>query len=290
MNIRQKGLLITTLGVLFVVPDSLFVRLITAEPMVVAFWRSLVSGLLIALALLVTGGFKAFSVILQMGGLGWLYCAAIGSTSPAFVLAVSNTSVANVVFIFAAIPVFAAFLSWIFLKEPVTRRLILTMIGVGVGLAIIAFGGEEGGLAHWSGDAFALYVAFAYAGALTILRGLKDLSMVPAIPVGYLLSALVIALFIDPFGQWNGNINLYAAHGFFIALATCGLTLGPRYISSPEVSLLILLESILAPLLVWVVLGENPGQATLVGGAIVIATLTVSNGSALFKNYESTSS
>ena len=39
MTERSKGLLITFLGVLFVVPDSLFVRLIDSDPMTTAFWR-----------------------------------------------------------------------------------------------------------------------------------------------------------------------------------------------------------------------------------------------------------
>jgi drug/metabolite transporter (DMT)-like permease len=56
-----------------------------------------------------------------------------------------------------------------------------------------------------------------------------------------------------------------------------GLALGPRYIPSPEVGLLILLESVLAPLLAWVVVGEDPGPYALVGGAVVIGALAVSN-------------
>ncbi|MEL6648159.1 MAG: EamA family transporter, partial [Pseudomonadota bacterium] len=67
------------------------------------------------------------------------------------------------------------------------------------------------------------------------------------------------------------------SHGVFIAIATCFLTLGPRYISSAEVSLLILLESVLAPLLVWAWIGEDPGRWALVGGVVVIGALVVSN-------------
>ena len=57
-----------------------------------------------------------------MGKLGWLYCFLIGSTSPAFVCAVKNTSVANVVFIFAAMPIFAALFSYFLLGEPIATR------------------------------------------------------------------------------------------------------------------------------------------------------------------------
>ena len=55
------------------------------------------------------------------------------------------------------------------------------------------------------------------------------------------------------------------------------LAIGPRYITSAEVGLLVLLESVLAPLLAWAVIAEYPGAYTLIGGAIVIGTLFVSN-------------
>ena len=55
------------------------------------------------------------------------------------------------------------------------------------------------------------------------------------------------------------------------------MSTAPRYITSPEVSLIILLEAILAPLLIWYVLGENPGLKTLIGGTTIIIVLLVSN-------------
>ena len=277
MSDYQKGLLITVCGVLLVTPDSLFVRLIETPPMAIAFWRSAVSGILILCFLLLFEGRSSFRVLFQMGIMGWVYCFLIGSTSPAFVLAVENTSVANVVFIFAAIPVFAAIYSRLFLGEHISTRLAITMIAVAFGLSVIAYGSSENEIAHWSGDLFALYIALAYAGALTILRGLKDISMVPAIPIGYLGSALLLGMTVDPMKGFAENFGLYLAHGACIAAATACLTIGPRYISSPEVSLLILLESVLAPILVWVALSEHPGQWAILGGIIVIGALLVSN-------------
>ncbi len=277
MSDHQKGLLITVCGVLLVTPDSLFVRLIEAHPMTIAFWRSAISGVLIIFFLLLFEGLRCFQVIMRMGKMGWLYCFLIGSTSPAFVLAVENTSVANVVFIFAAIPVFVAFYSRLFLREQLSLRLALTMIAVGLGLCVIAYGSTENSVAHWTGDLSALYVALAYAGALTILRGLKDISMVPAIPVGYLGSAFVLSVAVEPFSGFADNSMLYIAHGVFIAAATACLTIGPRFISSIEISLLILLESVLAPILVWTVLAEHPGKWAILGGMTVISALLASN-------------
>ena len=191
MNDHLKGLLITSLGVLLVVPDSLFVRLIQAEPMVTAFWRGMTSGLFILLVLLVTQGPKVFAPTLRAGWPVWVYMLLIGSTAPGFVLAITNTSVANVVFIFASIPIFAAIFSRILLGEPIRRRIVLTMAAVMVGLGIIAYGSGESEIASWKGDLWALYVSAAYALTLTAVRKVRDVPMIPAIPVAYISAALV---------------------------------------------------------------------------------------------------
>jgi len=200
MNDHLKGLLITTLGVLLVVPDSLFVRLIGAEPLVTAFWRGLMAG-------------AAFRAVYRSGWPAVIYTVLLGTTTPAFVLAVENTSVANVVFIFASMPVFAALFSRVFLGESVSRRMVVTMVAVFVGLAIIAFGSSAVQIASWRGDLWALYVSAAFAAALTAARKAKATSMVPTIP----------------------------------------------------------------PILVWWVIGEDPGSLAVVGGAVVIGALVVSN-------------
>lgn len=277
MNAHAKGLLITTLGVLFVVPDSLFVKLIEADPMVTAYWRGMTSGVLILVGLLAVQGTRGFRDVILSGWPGWIYIALIGSTAPAFVLAITNTSVANVVFIFASMPVFAAIFGRVFLGEPISRRMVLTMLAVMVGLAIIAYGSGESAVASWKGDLIAVYVSAAYAGALTAVRGVRSISMIPAIPIGYIGVGLLIWPFVEPMAPVATQWHLLAMHGGFIAIATCLLTLGPRYISSAEVSLLILLESVLAPILVWAVVGEDPGRWAIAGGVVVIGALLVSN-------------
>ena len=120
----SKGLIITALGVLLVVPDSLFVRLIDGDPMVTAFWRALSSGSLVAVFVLLTAGTKGFSDVIKVGPPAFIYMVLIASTTPGFVLAISNTSVANAVFIFASMPVFSALFGWIFLRERIGRRMV----------------------------------------------------------------------------------------------------------------------------------------------------------------------
>ncbi|SEK64323.1 EamA domain-containing membrane protein RarD [Roseovarius nanhaiticus] len=277
MSEHLKGLIITALGVLMIVPDSLFVRLIMADPATITFWRAAVAGTLILAGCFVVQGLSGFRAVARTGRPGLLYTLLMATTAPGFVMAISLTSVANVVFIFASIPIFAAIFSRIFLGEPFSRRTVLTMAAVLPGLAIIAYGSHESEIASWQGDLIALAVSASFAAALTTARKMRATSMIPAIPVSYLLSALIMLIWATPGQAMPSQWPLVLGHGTFIALSTCLLTLGPRYLSSAEVSLLILLESVLAPLLVWAVIGEDPGVWALFGGALVIGALVVSN-------------
>jgi len=277
MNDHSKGLLITLIGVVFVVPDSIMVRLISSDPMVTAFWRSLTAGIFVAIFVLLTMRDKVMNTITQMGRAGWMYCVLIGTTSPAFVLAVLNTSVANVVLIFASMPIFSALLSFLILSERPSRRLLLTSSFVFVGLAIIGLGSSGGADANWIGDLWAVYIVIAFSLALTLLRRQKHISMLPAIPIGYIGAAFAMFWFIDPLETIATDGALYVMHGVLIAASTCGLTLGPRYISATEVSLLILLESVFAPVLAWLVLSEIPAHSTILGGVLILSALVGHN-------------
>ena len=277
MSEHLKGLIITALGVLFVVPDSLFVRLIEGDPASISFWRGITAGSVILLGVLAMQGPRGFAKVVRTGRPGLIYTVLIAATAPGFVLAVSWTSVANVVFILASMPVFAAIFSRVFLGEAISRRMVWTMLGVFAGLGIIAWGSGETQGAHWSGDLVALGVSASFAAAMTAARQLRAVSMIPAIPVAFLGASLAIWPLAQPMAVWAQNWPLILAHGAFISVSTCLLTLGPRYISSAEVALLILLESVLAPLLVWAVIGEDPGPWTIAGGVVVLGALFVSN-------------
>ncbi|MCX7558598.1 DMT family transporter [Sulfitobacter sp. F26204] len=277
MNEQSKGLLITLIGVLFVVPDSLFVRLISAEALTIAFWRLLLAGGLSVLWFLGTAGTAPFRAVLGTGRYGVIYIAGVGASGVLFVVAVSLTSVANVVFIIASLPVFASLFSRIFLAEPFGIRTWLTIAAVVPGLAIIAYGSGETQGASLAGDLLAFCVSALFAAALTAARHARAVSMVPGVAMGYTLAALVIAPFADPWSMPLDQAPLVLGHGTVILVSSILLAIGPRYITSAEVGLLVLLESVLAPLLAWAVIGEDPGRYALIGGAIVIGALVVSN-------------
>ncbi len=277
MTDQARGLLITLIGILFVVPDSLFVRLIDAPPLTIAFWRLLLAGGFISLGLLATQGTRPFAAVLRTGPYGVIYMIGTGASGVLFVLAIGLTSVAHAVFILASMPVFATIYSRLFLGEPISQRMLVTTAVVLVGIAIIAYGSGETANASLAGDLLALAVSALFAAGLTAARHARAISMVPGVGMAYLVGACLIAPFADPLQMPVSQAPLVLAHGSVIVLSSIFLALGPRYITSAEVGLLVLLESVLAPLLAWAVIGENPGSYALVGGGLVIATLFVSN-------------
>ncbi len=277
MNDQARGLLITLIGILCVVPDSLFVRLIDAPALTIAFWRLALAGGFICFWIVLTKGVGPFQAVLRTGRYGAVYMIGTGASGVLFVLAVSLTSVANVVFILASLPVFATVYSRIFLAEPISRRMLITIAVVMVGIAIIAYGSGETAHASLTGDLLALAVSALFAAGLTAARHAKAISMVPGVGLAYLIVAALIAPFAHPLSMPTDQAPLVLSHGLFIMFSSIFLALGPRYITSAEVGLLVLLESVLAPLLVWAVIGEDPGGYALIGGAVVITALFASN-------------
>jgi drug/metabolite transporter (DMT)-like permease len=100
--------------------------------------------------------------------------------------------------------------------------------------------------------------------------------MLPHLALGSILGGLLALplAYFEPLTQTQMLLILLS--GAVILPAAVGLLiLGPRYLPAPEVTMITLLEVILGPLLVWAVIGENPGQLTLIGGAVIVITVAL---------------
>jgi len=283
MNDQTKGVLLTVIGVLCIVPDSLFIRLLSADVYTVIVWRSFISGFIILLGLLAVHRSNILNVFGTIGPNAMLFGFFLALSGPLFALSVNMTAVANTVFIIATMPVFSALSSWLMLGERISKRMVWTILFSLSGIAVIAYGSATDAETSLLGDLFAVGCAASYGTALTFARKSKASSMIPVTPFALFASGLVFLPWATPF-VFNGmDAPLSLAHNILIAASTCLLAISPRFITSAEVALLILGESILAPILVWAVIGENPGLWALSGGAIVLGTLLVSNLFALRK-------
>lgn len=274
MNNQTKGLLITGIGVLALIPDSLIIRLVDEATMTVAFWRAALPGIAITAFLIITRGPKS---MMHFSWPALLFAGCYAINTILYVIALSLTTVAATVFLLATAPVWALIISRIFLKEPFTIRMIVTVFFTLTGIGIIALGSSIS-FGAILGNLAALGVAISLATAFTIARASSDISMIPATALSYLVAAIAVTPFVASYtlepADWPKMLIL---GGALLPLATCLMAIGPRYITSAEVGLFLVLESIFAPILVWYVLGENPGPTAIIGGIIVLLVLTVSN-------------
>ena len=284
-NDQAKGLLLTAVGVLAIVPDSILIRLIQADILTITFWRALIPGILISIAVLSFYRKPTLSFIKspRLSGIIFIITHSIGTLL--FVVAIELTSIASALFIISTSPVFAAIISRIFLNEKISLRMIFTIIGALIGIGFITFGSFNVEEFFAVGDIAALGVAICLAISLTAARSASNFSMIPAVGISSLLTPLCIFYFIQPFNllfiDW---IYILLLGVVFAPIATCLIATGPRYITSAEVSLLLLLEAVLAPILAWLILFEIPHSSTIYGGLIVLSVLIISNIIALRQN------
>jgi drug/metabolite transporter (DMT)-like permease len=269
---HRKGLLITALGVLLLTPDSLLVRLIATDPWTMVFWRgSLLMVALLAFQALARRG-RLVGPFRAIGRAGLLVAALFAASSVLFVFALAHTSVANTLIIVSAAPLFAALLSRFFLAEPVPLRTWVAILVSFAGLLVVVAGDlGSGGLA---GNLAALGTAFAVAGTTTTIRHARSRSMLPAMTLSGGLSALIAAPLAAPLALDAGQGGYMLLLGLLVLPLSFALLIrGPRYIPAPEVNLLLLLETVLGPLWVWLVISEQPSRMAWIGGAVVVAAL-----------------
>lgn len=271
MSDHSKGLLLTAIGGLVLTVDIPLIKLADGDSWSILMLRSGTTFVAAILFWAIWRSLSSRAPVLIPGLAGLVVAALYGLSSIAFLTAVFNTSTANLVFILAFTSMFAALLSWVFLKE---RPKTVTLVAMGAmicGVAIIVGDGISAG--NLFGDALALTASFLLASAITVTRASgRDMGLTALVAV--ILPFTVSVLMVSQVGfrvdaPWwiifNGAIIMPVS---FYCLAT-----GPKYISGPEVAMFYLLETVLAPVWVWLIFAEVPSKASMIGGMILITAL-----------------
>jgi drug/metabolite transporter (DMT)-like permease len=274
MTMHSKGLLLTALGVLFLSPDTLLIRLVDMDVWNLAVWRSILQAIGLTVLVVAFYGRNAPKAFLSIGATGFAIAVIFSGNTVAFLAAVQHTEVANVLVILASAPIFAAFMSLVLLKETVAPRTWVAIVVIFAGISLIMWDGLDRGTGF--GDAMALLATVLLAGKFTMLRHQRHIDMIPALALSGVVCAGFAAMVQAPTLP-SGEQNLWLLlMGFAVVTPAVALiSVGPRFISAPEVSLLMLLETVLGPLWVWLVISETPTPLAIVGGAIVVTALIV---------------
>ncbi|MCB1970374.1 MAG: EamA family transporter [Geminicoccaceae bacterium] len=274
MSDYAKGLMITTLGVLIITPDALLLRLVNADPWTVLVYRGFGFFLVQALIVIWTHGRHTPGALRATGTDGVIIIGLFAVSQCCFVLSITHTSVANTLVIIATSPLMAAILARFWLKERVERRTLVAGI-VSVAAVVLTLSSSLG-TGHVAGDMAGLVTMILLATLFTLLRRARNRDMLPAVAMSG-LGTMTIALFMadtvtvtSQDWLWLGLLAFFVSPVSFALIST-----GPRYLPAPEVSLLMLVETALGPLWVWLALGEQPPLRTLIGGALLLMVLTI---------------
>ena len=285
MSPHLKGILITTLGVIILSPDALLIRLLNTDTWTVIFWRGFAFSIGITLLIMLMYRGKTVQQFKNIGKPGLLIGIIFAVSSLCFTVSVQNTSIANTLVIISTSPAFAALFSWWLLGERVNRRTVIAMIIVMIAIVAIMSQSVSQSVMHgiytngFLGDLSAVGTAVSMAISFTLTRKFKETNMVPAMALSGLITMLVAglisvsmatSLMLEP-----AAIPIIILTGVILTAAYGLITLGPRYISAPEVSLIMPLEIVFGSYLGWVFLNEKLSMLTLIGGFVIILTLSI---------------
>ena len=244
----------------------------------VTFWRSFFTFACLLVILPVFQGREVFGKILRGGASLWISGLCWSVMFTAFMVALTLTSVANVLVTMALGPLFTALLARLVIGHRIAPRTWLAIVVAGVGIASMYSARFSGG--QLGGTLVALFVPLAGAVNWTVSQRShasgKGIDLVPAVLVGAALSALATLPLAIPLRASGHDIALLAGLGMVQLAIPCVLSvLCARVLQAPEIALLALLEIVFGVLLAWVGADEVPSRAVLAGGVLVIGALGV---------------
>ncbi len=216
----------------------------------------------------------AFKIVKNAGLAGLLGGFVMSFSFIAFVFAMMNTSVANVVFIISTQTMFLAIFGYFYLKEKVSILGLLTIILAMMGISVMIGESISGGTLF--GNLVALTIPISFSILVMIIRKNTNLDLVPAIWYASISSTLISFLMTNDLNFTNNDILM----GFLLGVPqlTFGfvcITIGSRTTKSVTVGLLMLTETIFAPLWVWLFMNEIPPMSVFIGGSIIIFAIII---------------
>jgi drug/metabolite transporter (DMT)-like permease len=271
-NDQKKGMFMAFTAVMFITPDSLFIRLASISSWNLIFYRGFIPFSVVFVGLLLIYKFKFIKELVSNGWHGVAYALIFTITNITFVISIENTNVANTLIMIALAPMLSAVLSFIFLKETPDKKTWLAIIITTLAVIYIFYDALDAG--DILGNALGLLTALGLAVGAVIIRSKKKISLVPSAMVGKLLVALTAFYFADNLNLKDNDLIIVPLMCIMcVAIPFVLVTLAPRYITAAEVNLFFLLETILGPIWVWLVIKEQPSTETIIGGIVIIATI-----------------
>lgn len=248
----------------------------SARSFEITFWRSAFTAISLLVILPLFQGRQVFQNIRQGTAAFWISGVCWSVMFTAFMVALTLTSVANVLVTMALGPLLTALVARIFIGHRIPLRTWVAIVLAGGGV-VYMYAAQVAELSLM-GTLVTLCVPLAGAVNWTITQHShaqgKDVDLIPAVLVGAVISVGLTLPLAFPFQATLHDVGLLAFLGLFQLAIPCVLSvLCARVLKAPEVSLLALLEVIFGILLAWLGANEVPQDSVLIGGAVVIGAL-----------------
>jgi drug/metabolite transporter (DMT)-like permease len=278
MSHRQAVLGMVAVTLLWSIAGVVMRHLDSARSFEVTFWRSLFTALSLGAYYVFVHGRGTVQLLRAGGPPLWISGVMWSVMFTCFMVALTLTSVANVLVTMSVSPLLTALLAHFMLGHAVRPRTWLAIVAAGVGIAWMYGHSISGDPKHLLGTMVALGVPIA--GAInwnTLQRGGASVDLLPALFIGAVISCVVTLPLALPLQATPHDIAWLAVLGIFQLALPCALAVRvARRLAAPEMSLLALLEIVFGIAWAWVGAGEQPGPHVLGGGALVLGTLAVS--------------
>jgi len=271
---QQKGSLLAFIAVIFITPDSLFIRLSNIETWGMLFYRGAIPFVFTLIGLLFFYKKNFFKALFAIGYPGIFYVLSFSTCNITFLISIQNTNVANTLVMIAMAPMISAILGAIFLKEMPDYKTWIAIIITFIAVAYIFHDSIE--LGNFYGDIFGLITAFGLACNAVLARFAKDRDLVPSAVIGKLCVAIFALFFVESFALVEKDLIIVPLMCIMcVAIPFVLVTIAPRFIPAEEVNLFFLLETIIGPIWVWLIIKEQPSIEALQGGLVIITTIAI---------------
>ena len=271
---QHKGSFLAFVAVMFITPDSLFIRLSNVDTWGLVFYRGFIPFCLVLIGMLIVYKLNFFKMLFNSGYHGLIFITTFSITNITFVVSIQNTNVANTLVMIALAPMLSAILGGIFLKEIPDRK---TWAAIGVTfLAAVYIFFDSLQLGNIYGDILGFITALGLAINAVTIRSAKKKNLLPAAVVGKLFVAIFAMFFIETYTLIERDLIIVPLMSIMcVAIPFVLVTIAPRFIPAEEVNLFFLLETIIGPFWVWMVIKEQPSLETIQGGSIIILTIAI---------------
>ena len=271
---QQKGSLLAFIAVMFITPDSLFIRIANVDTWGLVFYRGIIPFFSVFLVMLIIYKLNFFKILFNSGIHGIIYVCTFSLTNITFVVSIQNTNVANTLVMIATAPMISAILGSLVLKELPDKKTWISIVITFAAIIYIFFDSLK--LGSFYGDILGFITAIGLAVGAVTIRSAKTKNLVPAAVVGKLLVAMFALFFIESFLLIDKDIIIVPLMCIIcVAIPFVLVTIAPRFIPAAEVNLFFLLETIIGPFWVWLIIKEQPSLETLQGGLVIIATIAI---------------